>query len=194
LQTICPAFKLSDDHCHGRVVFALARRRIKGHARICKEVGPVQGVAITKATLDDAYEILELQKLAYQSEAKLYNDFTIPPLTQTLEELQAEFGSMVILKAMVGSRIGGSVRAHEKDGTCHIGRLIVHPKVQRRGLGSQLLAAIEGHFPGVKRYELFTGQQSFGNLLFYAQVGYKKCRERKMNERLTMIWLSKLNK
>ena len=28
--------------------------------------------------------ILELQKLAYQSEARLYEDWTLPPLTQTL--------------------------------------------------------------------------------------------------------------
>jgi len=46
-------------------------------------------------------EILSLQKLAYQSEAKLLNDYTIQPLTQTLIELQNEFnkyGTGVILK------------------------------------------------------------------------------------------------
>ena len=40
---------------------------------------------ITKALYSDLEEILALQKLAYQSEAELYDDYTIPPLTQSLE-------------------------------------------------------------------------------------------------------------
>lgn len=36
----------------------------------------------------DTIVIFELQKLTYQSEAELYDDFCIPPLTQTLDELR----------------------------------------------------------------------------------------------------------
>ena len=43
---------------------------------------------IERAKIEDAKEILDLQKLAYQSEAEIYNDYTIPPLTQTLEEME----------------------------------------------------------------------------------------------------------
>ena len=46
---------------------------------------------ILDATIDDAPEILSLQKLSYLSEAQMYNDYDIPPLTQTLEELKADF-------------------------------------------------------------------------------------------------------
>ena len=48
-------------------------------------------MSIEQAMIDDAQEILALQKLAYQSEAEIYNDFTIPPLHQTLDEIKAEF-------------------------------------------------------------------------------------------------------
>ncbi len=37
---------------------------------------------ITTAELKDLQEILDLQYLAYQSEAKLHNNFTIQPLTK----------------------------------------------------------------------------------------------------------------
>lgn len=37
-------------------------------------------VTITIAGRDDAAAILELQRLAYQSEAELYQDWNIPPL------------------------------------------------------------------------------------------------------------------
>ncbi len=44
-------------------------------------------VQILKAQLEDLYSILQLQYVAYQSAALLYNNFTIHPLTQTLDEL-----------------------------------------------------------------------------------------------------------
>lgn len=48
-------------------------------------------IDITKAQEPDLQEILDLQYLAYQSEAKLLNNPHIPPLTQTLQEVQTEF-------------------------------------------------------------------------------------------------------
>ena len=46
---------------------------------------------IKKAEFSDLEEILQLQKLTYKSEAELYNDFNIPPLVQTLKEVEEEF-------------------------------------------------------------------------------------------------------
>jgi hypothetical protein len=46
---------------------------------------------ITKADKSDLKQILDLQYLAYQSEARLINDFTIPPLKQTSEEIEQEY-------------------------------------------------------------------------------------------------------
>ena len=44
-------------------------------------------IFIVQASPDDAGEILALQKMAYQSEAKLNDDWTIPPLTETFLRL-----------------------------------------------------------------------------------------------------------
>ena len=56
---------------------------------------------IEKAQKYDLNEILELQYLAYQSEAKLFGNMDIPPLKQTLEEVYDEFNKGVILKAII---------------------------------------------------------------------------------------------
>jgi hypothetical protein len=80
-----------------------------------------------RADITDAPEILDLQKLAYQSEAAIYGDWSIPPLTQTLEELETEFEHMTFLKECDSGRLIGSVRASIHNETCIIGRLIVHP-------------------------------------------------------------------
>ena len=46
---------------------------------------------VIRADIQDLPKILELQYLAYQSEAALFGDPNIPPLTETLEELEDLF-------------------------------------------------------------------------------------------------------
>ncbi len=146
---------------------------------------------IKHALHDDAAEILALQKLAYQTEAAIWNDYTIPPLTQTLEHLQAQFADHVILKAVDEGVIIGSVRGKQEHGACYIGRLIVHPDRQNRGIGKQLMTAIEAAFPTASRFELFTGQKSERNLYVYQKLGYRMFKEEALNEQVTLVYLEK---
>lgn len=146
---------------------------------------------IELAHLDDAQDVLDLQKLAYQSEAALYDDYSIPPLTQTLAQIQADFGQQVVLKALVDGSIVGSVRGYLRDGTCHIGRLIVHPDFQNRGIGQELLSRIEEHFGKAHRYELFTGDRSKRNLYLYTKFGYRVFRTERLTEKTTIVFLEK---
>jgi phosphoribosylanthranilate isomerase len=156
------------------------------------DANETQSRQIQKVKKKDMEEILALQKLAYQSEAELNNDFDIPPLTQTLEEIRAEFGQALFLKVMDGTKIIGSVRAHEKDGTCHIGRVIVHPDFQNRGIGSRLLREIEGRFD-CGRFELFTSARSERNLYLYVKLGYREFKRIALSEKTTLVFLEKFN-
>jgi ribosomal protein S18 acetylase RimI-like enzyme len=148
-------------------------------------------VQVEQASASDADAILALQKLAYRSEAEIYDDFEIPPLRQTLAEMQADFERQVVLEATLDGRIVGSVRGYERDGTCHIGRLIVDPGCQNRGIGRRLMAAIEERFRGVRRYELFTGHRSERNLYFYRKLGYVQFRTEVTNDKLSIVFLEK---
>lgn len=146
---------------------------------------------VERATVDDAEEILSLQKLAYQSEAEIYDDFTIPPLTQTLEEIKRDFESQIFLKAVTDGRIMGSVRGFVREGTCYIGRLIVHPDFQNQGIGTQLMGRIEEVFKEAQRFEIFTGHKSERNLYLYEKRGYQRFKTVKANEKLTIVYLEK---
>ncbi|MEN6438382.1 MAG: GNAT family N-acetyltransferase [Syntrophobacter sp.] len=144
-----------------------------------------------QAFLEDAKEILDLQKLAYQSEAAIYDDFAIPPLTQTLDQIRKDFDRWFFLKVYFDGKIIGSVRAVMKEGTCHIGRLIVHPDFQGRGVGTLLMKEIETRFGRAERFELFTGSRSERNLRFYRELGYCPFASEAATDRLTLIFLEK---
>ena len=148
-------------------------------------------VNIVRANIDDLPAILELQKLAYQKEAILYDDWTIPPLTQTLSEIQAEFEKIVFLKAQWEAQIVGSVRALFDSGTCKIGRLIVHPDYQRKGIGSLLMKTIEASFPNAKRFELFTGTKSADNIRLYQKLEYEEYRQQDLSHRVRIVFMEK---
>ena len=147
---------------------------------------------ITKAEKNDLEEILNLQYLAYQSEAARFGSKDIPPLKQTLEEVIGEYEAGIVLK-MTGEdgRIIGSVRAHEKDGTVYIGKLMVDPDHQRKGYGIRLLLEVEKYFPG-KRYELFTSTRSKSNIRLYESCGYKQFDQKAVDEELVFVYMEKV--
>lgn len=150
-------------------------------------------IKIERASEKDIERILALQKIAYISEAEIIDDFTIPPLHQTIDEILSEFNYQIFLKVELENRIVGSVRTYLKDGTCYIGKLIVHPDYQNIGIGSKLLNAAEMQFKGAKRYELFTGEKSEKNLYIYIKKGYQVFQHKKMSEKLTLAFLEKKN-
>ncbi|MCL1879048.1 MAG: GNAT family N-acetyltransferase [Actinomycetia bacterium] len=146
--------------------------------------------AVLMASAEDAVAILRLQYAAYQSEALIYGNFSIQPLTQTLEQTAAELQSCVVLKAVLDGRIVGSVRAHEDSGTAYVAKLMVLPGYQNKGLGRRLLQAIEGEFPG-RRFELYTAAQSEKNLALYSKCGYTPFRAEKTASEPSFVHLEK---
>lgn len=150
-------------------------------------------MTIIKAQYDDLQEILDLQYLAYQSEAKLFGNKDIPPLKQTLDELRDEYNNGLILKMVSDDTIIGSVRAHEKDGTAYIGKLMVHPDHRCKGFGSMLLDEIENYYPD-KRYELFTSTRSEDNIRLYQKHGYKIFDRKEISDELVFVYLEKISK
>ncbi|WP_298529014.1 GNAT family N-acetyltransferase [uncultured Ruminococcus sp.] len=146
---------------------------------------------IKKAERADLQEILQLQYLAYQSEADLFGSRDIPPLKQTLDEVAEEFSGGIILKMTddMGNIIG-SVRAKESCGTVYIGKLMVHPDYRRKGFGTKLLSEIEQCFPG-RRYELFTSTRSLDNIRLYQKLGYAVFDRKAVNDELEFVYMEK---
>jgi len=157
-----------------------------------KAVNISKEVQISLANSNDATEILSLQKRAYVQEVELNNkNFNIPPMLQDIESMIDDFKNNTILKAKSGELIVGSVRANKIDNTCYIGRLIVEPIFQKKGIGKKLLEEIENHFPDASVYELFTGVKSIRNREFYKNAGYIETEEYNAPDGTRLIRLRK---
>ena len=146
---------------------------------------------IVKAERRDLPVILELQRIAYQSEAALLGTDDIPPLKQTLKEVSGEFEEGLILKGVLDGVIIGSIRALSDGQTCYVGKLIVSPDHRRKGFGSRLLAEMETIWPH-ERYELFTSDKSSDNIRLYERMGYTVFRDRQIRPGLRFVYLEKI--
>jgi ribosomal protein S18 acetylase RimI-like enzyme len=160
----------------------------------------VDTVEIRPAGAGDAREILDLQRAAYRIEGERYGDFSLPPLTETVDDLARALRTHVVLVARRSTRVAtlptdpivGTVRARVAADTAHIGRMSVLPALHGRGIGRQLLEAIEQDVAPVRCYALFTGHRSERNLRMYERAGYRRVRTERQSDAVMLIHLEKM--
>ncbi len=152
-------------------------------------------VTISAATEQDAEQIFRLQYLCFQSEAALYGNYRIDPLVQSLDSVRDEVAADCVFVARLGEEVVGSVRGRvTEDGAASIGKLCVHPRLQRHGIGARLLRAAESALAderGARRFRLHTGHRSESNLRLYRRVGYERVGTAEGADGVRMIVLEK---
>ncbi len=141
-----------------------------------------EGAATRIALVDDADagELLTLRRAAFVTEAQQYGDPNIPPLTQTLQELREDMAreDIVTIGAWDGHRLVGSIRIELEGNKATLGRLVVAPDQQGRGIGTSLLFAMLPYLPeSVEEIWVFTGKDSKQNLSLYAKHGFEEHHE-----------------
>ncbi len=147
---------------------------------------------IAQAVKEDLPIILDIQRKSFMEVARFFNLKSLPPIEQTLESLTDEFVNSKILKASIANTIIGSVRAYKKNDTYHIGKLVVLPEYQNKGIGKALMNEVENQYKGiVKRYELFTGVRDPRNRYLYNQLGYKSFKTEKLNDEISFVYMEK---
>lgn len=149
---------------------------------------------VTRATAGDLDEILTVQKRAFLKVAEEMQNLNIPPLTQTTEDIKDEFRKRIFLKYELDGKIVGSVRAHlDEANNCQIGKLVVLPEYQNKGLGKELMQQIEQEFPECGGYELFTGEGNGVTVSFYSKLGYLPVLSR-VQDGVSMVYMRKENR
>jgi tRNA (guanine37-N1)-methyltransferase len=171
-----PAVLLSGDHGRidawrhqQRLERTAARRPDLLHASAAATSWPIQ-----RAVRGDAAELLTLQRACWVQEAIANDTLAIPALHETLADVEAWLGSWDTYLVRSAGRLVGAVRGRLEGDQWDIGRIMVAPDLQGRGLGRTLLEYIqEVAAPRASSYRLFTGAGSARNIRLYKKAGFR---------------------
>jgi tRNA (guanine37-N1)-methyltransferase len=131
---------------------------------------------IRLATRADAGELFTLTRACWLQELWANPGVVIPALEESFEDAVRGIDDWTTFVAVAGHRIVGSTRGRlVGDGTVwDVGRVMVAPDLQGRGLGRRLLELVEQAAPAeATSYELWTGANSVDNLRMYKKAGYR---------------------
>jgi tRNA (guanine37-N1)-methyltransferase len=153
----------------------VARRPDLAHPAASVGLGGLD-VEIRLATRADAGELFTLTRACWLQELWANPGVLIPALEESFEDAVRGVDEWTTYVAVAGGRIVGSTRGRVTgDGTVwDVGRVMVAPDLQGRGLGRYLLALAEDAAPDhVTSYELWTGARSVENIRMYKRAGYR---------------------
>ncbi|MCD4536014.1 tRNA (guanosine(37)-N1)-methyltransferase TrmD [Nocardioides sp. cx-169] len=134
---------------------------------------------IVPAARADAGELLTLQRACWLQEAVANDSVSgIPALQESYDDVVAWLSQWATYVVRVEGRLVGAVRGRLEGTAWDIGRIMVAPDVQGRGLGRVLLEHIQAVAPAeATSYVLFTGAQSADNLRMYRKAGFRIRRD-----------------
>ena len=156
------------------------RRTAERRPDLLPATGAIGGLAdldVRPVVPADAGEIYTLQRACWLQELEANPGVEIPALRESLDDVRRGLGEWTVMVAREPStgRLVGAVRGRvDSHGEWDIGRIMVAPDIQGRGLGRALLELVEGLAPtDVTTYVLFTGAGSTGNLRMYKKAGFR---------------------
>ena len=135
------------------------------------------------ATRADAGEILTLQRACWIQEALANDMWDVPALHESLEQVTVDLDVWTTFVLRSAGRLVGSVRGRldllpDGDPEWLIGRLMVAPDLQGRGVGRWMLESIEAAAPpDARSIGLITGARSEDNLRMYHRAGFRPLPE-----------------
>ncbi|CUR56217.1 tRNA (guanine-N(1)-)-methyltransferase [metagenome] len=140
-------------------------------------VGALADLDVRPAVPADAGELYTLQRACWLQELQANPGVEIPALRESLDDVRRGLGEWTVMVAREPSsgRLVGAVRGRlDRHGEWDIGRIMVAPDLQGRGLGRALLELVEGLAPsGVETFVLFTGAGSSDNIRMYKKAGFR---------------------
>jgi ribosomal protein S18 acetylase RimI-like enzyme len=122
-----------------------------------------------------ASAVLDLQRRAYRIEAELIGSDEIPPLRESLEQLQAS--GETFLGAYLDGMLVGTISWRVVDGVIDLHRLVVDPGSHRAGIGTALVRAALAADPNAERAIVQTGAANEPAKQLYRREGFAEIDE-----------------
>ncbi len=128
--------------------------------------------------VQQARQLLEVQRAAYFVEAQLIGSFAIPALYEDLQALQQSdetFYGYWVNKCLVGA-----ISYKKASELLDIHRLVVHPAFFRRGIGKALVQFVEQAEEHLERVIVSTGKKNLPAKQLYTQLGFVEIGEKEV--------------
>ncbi|MBT2692691.1 bifunctional NUDIX hydrolase family protein/GNAT family N-acetyltransferase [Bacillus sp. ISL-55] len=146
-------------------------------------------IALKKASVDDADELLALQKEVFMPLYKKYKDHETSPVTQTIERFLSRFERGDYFKILFEGKLAGSVHVYEKSpGLMRLHIINILEKYHNKGIAQEVMKMLELLYPEADAWILDTILTEERNCYLYEKMGYTRTGDLKViNDHLTLI-------
>ncbi len=117
-----------------------------------------------------ATRLLEVQHRAYRIESDLINFDGIPPLHETLPELQAT--TETFYGYFIEQELVGAISYKRESCLLDINRMLVDPAHFRKGIAGELLRFVQKQETDIKNIIVSTGSLNFPAISLYQRHGF----------------------
>ncbi|KYH31397.1 hypothetical protein CLTEP_23930 [Clostridium tepidiprofundi DSM 19306] len=146
-------------------------------------------IKLSKATVDDAEELLSMQKEVFMPLYKKYNDHETSPVMQTMERFLGRFEFGDYYKILYENNLAGSVFVYEKEPSImrlHIINIL--EQYQNRGIAQEVMKRLELIYPQAESWEIETILTEKRNCYICEKMGYVQNGNFKViNNKLTLV-------
>ena len=148
-------------------------------------------VTLKRASIDDAEEIWQMQKLAFAELLERYQDYDTNPACETLERVCEKLNwepTYFYFIYLDDTKVGAVRVVDKKDGSQkRISPIFVMPEYRNRGIAQQAIQLCES-IHGAENWHLDTILQEAGNCHLYEKMGYQKTgNTRIVNDKMTLV-------
>ncbi|MCM3574594.1 bifunctional NUDIX hydrolase family protein/GNAT family N-acetyltransferase [Mesobacillus subterraneus] len=146
-------------------------------------------ISLQEASVEDAEELLALQREVFMPLYEKYKDHETSPVTQTMERFSARFKRGEYYKILFEGMLAGSVHVYEKSpGLLKLHIINILEKYHNKGIAQEVMKRLELMYPEAEAWELDTILTEERNCYLYEKMGYKRTKEDKViNKDMTII-------
>lgn len=157
----------------------------------------VPDVSLRPACPEDFGELFTLQRAAFADEAQAFGDPFTVALTESLERIHALLGDpgTLVVCAVAGSRLVGSVRLRTLGPGAVLSRLAVAPDLRGCGIARRLLEETErrarGLDPAPASLSLSAGAHDAVQMRLFRSLGFAETSRERLADHLVMVHMRK---
>jgi GNAT superfamily N-acetyltransferase len=155
--------------------------------------GIIMEINFEKAKLEDADQLLEIQRMSFKEALELYKDYDTNPMFESKEKISFKIQNHFYYKITADGEIIGGINIYKKaEHHYYINRIYIHPDFENLGIGRKAIEFVEKEQPDAYTWTLETPHKSFKNHYFYEKLGYYRTGEvEEISENLKLIYYKK---